>query len=134
MNRNMVIEIENIPYFVELYMKNNPEKETLTHAFCKFLLNNKPDKIVLSTGNDRIDLLYKSDDKIFLEFTEFYLDKSQLDHSLNCKYEIELDLPKSLTVECFYITIKDNFGNYRNRYYYIERVGEYIALREDSQK
>lgn len=129
----VVIEIEQIPIFLERYMNQDPKLESLIHTFCKYLLFEKPVKIIKNTflhgSEDKpttvtlIDTVYSIKDSTIQKFCDFYFDKSKMDNHFLCKYEDELNISKSLYNECFYITIKDGTV-YRNGFFYLDTYEE----------
>ena len=87
-----IASIESIPRFIGLYFN---EHQISMHEISQFdkLLNElyftciDTDEYITSTNHNN--------------FITFYLEKTRLDRYLNCKYEDELDIPKSISNELF---------------------------------
>lgn len=124
----VVIEIEHIPYFLELYLDKQPELEPLIHLFCKYIIDTKPNRVIKditphkTKENQSITLIeieYEIENEEIQRFCDFYCRKSKLDFRLDCKYESELGICKTLENDCFQITVRDG-SIYRNGFFYLD--------------
>jgi hypothetical protein len=105
--KTKIVEIIDVPEFIKRYIEQDKSGtiSELTHIFCTEILVSDIEYCVKEkTTHLYIDTLHNT--KI-AEFADLYLEKSELDHYLNCKYEDELDLYKSINNELFKIKISD---------------------------
>ena len=100
-------EFKDIPLFLQRYLEYyEPGLNCMVHDFCKILLELDYDVIEDVTGDC---YLFKTDNYTVKRLSEFYLRKSKLDLKLNCPYEEELNLPKSVMYEVFAVSLEDKF-------------------------
>ena len=90
-----------IPKFIDKYIDNNDScsMSVITHDFCKLMLDLEFEE-VYENGK----CYYSVDSKNLYainRFIDFYIDKSKMDFKYTCKYELELNLGKSIMNELF---------------------------------
>lgn len=94
-----ILSIKSIPRFIgEYFNKQLIDIETI-NEFSKLLTNIEFDWV---SETEYIGVLDYTP-----ELIKFYKDKSKLDHYYRCKYEDELDIPKSIANETYGIQIDD---------------------------
>ena len=112
-----ITNIIEIPKFISKYINHDIDDiDCQLHSFCQYLLNRKVDSFNIqseSEDNEIYQLEYILDDKLYdiKYFINFYLEKSELDSKLNCLYEMETDLSKSLSNELFAVEIETDDGS-----------------------
>lgn len=109
-------ECEKLPIFINGYINKGFIDITDTHNFCRELLQT-PFQISIDRDGKSV-YTFEIDNYFVKKFADFYIEKSKLDLKYNCKYEDELDIPKSIMNE-FFIFIID---------------GEKVSLYIDSYK
>ena len=87
-----------IPKFIGEYFNKDIISLDEIKSFSEFLLS--IDYTLLDNGQ----LIYYIDNKP--EFINFYLEKSKLDNYYFCKYEDELDIPKSVSNETYTVELE----------------------------
>lgn len=101
MNKLRILSVKSIPRFIGEYFNKNLISFDDIKEFSKILISTEFDYIEYS-NNQYIG---------FLDYTpkliKFYKDKSKLDHYYRCKYEDELDIPKSISNEVYVLQLID---------------------------
>lgn len=101
MKRMRILSVKSIPRFIgEYFNKKLIDIETI-NEFSKLLTTIEFDYFKSNNNWFYGSLPYTP------ELIKFYKDKSTLDHYYRCKYEDELDIPKSVANETYGIQIDD---------------------------
>lgn len=100
--------VVNVPVFIESYIfaDKSGTLEEFTHIFCNDIMNLDFNKYI--KNNTIYYEAYITND-ISKRFIQFYLEKSQLDHYYDCKYEDEKNISKSISNELFEVEIDNTY-------------------------
>lgn len=106
----------SIPDFIEEYRLHNFDVKESTEKFIEEIK-----QVELEYCQDKYGFYYKVNNpsENIKQFADFYLKKSKLDSRLQCQYEDDLDMGKSLIHELFFCDI-----NYKHYNLYIESVND----------
>lgn len=105
MKRMRILSVKSIPRFIgEYFNKKLIDIETI-NEFSKLLTTTKFDQLKYNKYSSKAE--YIGVLNYTPELIKFYKDKSTLDHYYRCKYEDELDIPKSVANETYGIQIDD---------------------------
>lgn len=105
-----------IPDFIEEYSLHNFDIKVSTKKFTEEIK-----QVELENGQDKDGFYYKlqNPSENIKQFSSFYLKKSKLDSRLQCEYEDELIMGKSIIHELFFCNIDDKYYNL-----YIESIND----------
>lgn len=101
MNKLRILSVKSIPRFIGEYFNKNLISFDNIKEFSKILISTEFDYLKHS-NNQYIGFLDYTP-----ELIKFYKDKSKLDHYYRCKYEDELDIPKSISNEVYVLQLID---------------------------
>lgn len=101
MNKLRILSVKSIPRFIGEYFNKNLISFDDIKEFSKILISTEFDYLKHS-NNQYIGFLDYTP-----ELIKFYKDKSKLDHYYRCKYEDELDIPKSISNEVYVLQLID---------------------------
>ena len=101
MNKLRILSVKSIPRFIGEYFNKNLISFDDIKEFSKILISTEFDYLKHS-NNQYIGFLNYTP-----ELIKFYKDKSKLDHYYRCKYEDELDIPKSISNEVYVLQLID---------------------------
>lgn len=104
-------EIVSVPTFIQKYIEKEAEhfSNVILVDFCNIIKNAK---YSINHVNNHEEYIFNVGENNYTvkRFIEFYLDKSLLKNDLSCRYEEELDLPKSVSNEVFIIKFEDKIS------------------------
>jgi hypothetical protein len=108
-----ISDIIEIPVFVSQYINKDIDNiDYHLHSFCNLLLTNNISAFGTEENETyKIEYAIPEQDFSVRYFINFYLEKSTIDNKGNCLYELETDLPKSLTNELFEIKLSTDDGS-----------------------
>lgn len=104
MNFGKIKQIVAVPTFIDKYIeskKDNQINSIILNDFCNII------KKLEYKINDSEYIFNVGDNYTVKRFVNFYIDKSELSREYKCKYEDELDIPKSISNELFTIEFED---------------------------
>lgn len=104
----------SIPDFIEEYTLHNFDVKESTEKFIEEMK-----QVELEYCQDKYGSYYKvnNSSENIRQFSDFYLKKSKLDSKLQCQYEDDLNMGKSLIHELFFCDI-----DYKHYNLYIESI------------
>ena len=112
-----ITNIIEIPKFISTYISNNIDNiDYQLHSFCKYLLNRKIDSFMIDASAIESGIYqfeYNINDTCYdiKYFINFYLEKTKLDSKLDCLYEQDTGLSKSITNETFIVELESDDGS-----------------------
>lgn len=99
-------EFVSYPKFIDKYIENGDTGlSILVNDFCKVLIEINTIQTHVDDNGKNIYYIKVGDNYTIRRFVDFYIDKSKLSCKYECKYEDELDLPKSILNEVFVVGI-----------------------------
>ena len=97
-------KIIRMPLFIEKYLLNNT---LYLQEYYDSFYNNINSLDLVEYYNDKNERCFETNIYLsdMISFSSFYIVKSQLDYYYKCKYEDELNIPKSISNETFTVEL-----------------------------
>ena len=103
-----IVNIKELPVFISKYMENNndPELQHMLDSFKNFILNKDVSSYIFTDSLMLLEYIIDDHDYNIRYFANYYLEKSSLNNKYECSYESDLGIAKSISNECFVVSLK----------------------------
>ena len=103
-----ITAIKQYPVFLQKYIESDTELSHMLDKFKNFIVNKETTSIQMLNNNIFLEYYLDESDFNIRYLVNYYLEKSSLDNKYECKYEMDLGIPKSISNEVFIITLNIN--------------------------